>query len=112
MATGQVVGQVLDVLYPSANFAALTVRQGGSTPAERVRVHAFDAATIEYLDLKVMLRGYAGGGLTIDLPWSAASATSGVCRWGVAVRRMQDDTEDIDTSQTYDFNDTDDTAAS
>jgi hypothetical protein len=112
MATGQVVGQVLDVLYPAANFAALTVRQGGSTPAERVRVHAFDAATIEYLDFKVMLRGYGSGGLTIDLPWSAASATSGVTRWGVAVRRMQDDTEDIDTSQTYDFNDVDDTAAS
>lgn len=112
MASGAVVGQVLDIMYPAANFAQLTVRIGGSTPAERVLIHAFDAATIEYLDFKVMLRGYASGGLTIDLPWSAASATSGVCRWGVAVRRIQDDAEDIDTSQTYDFNDVDDTAAS
>src|SRR6476646_2843431 len=104
MASGQVVGHVLDVLYPSANFAALTVRQGESTPAERVRVLAFDTATIEYLDFKVMLRGYGSGGLTIDLPWSAASATSGVTRWGVAVRRMADDAEDIDTAQTYAFN--------
>jgi hypothetical protein len=112
MASGAVVGQILDIMYPGANFAQLTVRTGGSTPAERVPIHAFDAATIEYLDFKVMLRGYGGGGLTIDLPWSAASATSGATRWEIAIRRIADDAEDIDTSQTYDFNSVDDTAAS
>lgn len=112
MASGQVVGQIWDILFPSANFPQLTVRTGGSTPAERVRVHAFDAATIEYLDFLVMLRGYGGGGLTVTLAWSAASATANVTRWGVAIRRIQDDAEDIDTSQTYDFNDVDATTAS
>lgn len=111
MASGTPI-QILDVLYPSANFAALSLRQGGSTPAERVRVFAFDASTVEYLDFVCRLRGYGGGGLTFVLPWSAASATSGVTRWEVAIRRLQDDAEDIDTSQTYDFNAVDDTAAS
>lgn len=111
MASGAVVGQILDIMYPAANFAALTMRQGGSTPAERVSVHAFDAATIEYLDFKVMIRGYGGGGFTVDLPWSAASATSGVTRWEGAFRRVADDAEDIDTSQTYDYNTVDATAA-
>lgn len=112
MASGQIVGQILEILYPAANFAPLSVRTGGSTPAERVPVYLFDASTIEYLDFKVLLRGYGGGGLTIMLPWSAASATSNAVRWGAAIRRMQDDAEDIDAAHTYDFNDVDDTCAS
>ena len=112
MASGQPVVIILDVLVPSANSPQLTVRTGGSTPAERVTVWAFDASTIEYIDFKCVLMGYGGGGLTFTLPWSAASATSNATRWGVAVRRIQDDAEDIDTSQTYDYNDVDDTAAS
>lgn len=111
MASGQVVGQILDVMPPAATLPQITVRAGGSTPAERVLVYAFDAATIEYLDFKVAIRGYAGGGFTVDYYWSAASATSGVCRWSGAFRRVADDAEDIDASQTYDYNDTDCTAA-
>lgn len=112
MSSGQVVGQILDVLFPNANFASMTQRAGGSTPAERVVVYAFDASTIEYLDFKVLLRGYSGGGLTITFPWSAASATSNAVRWGAAIRRIADDAEDIDASHSYDFNEVDDTAAS
>lgn len=112
MASGDQVVQIKSVMYPAANFAQLTVRAGGSTPAERLRVHAFDAATIEYLDFLCRLAGYAGGGLTFTLPWSAASATSGATRWGIAIRRVADDAEDVDGSHSYDYNDVDDTAAS
>lgn len=112
MASGQVVGQIIEVMTPGANAAQMAVRAGGSTPAEQVPVWAFDAATIEYLDFKVVIRGYGGGGFTVDLPWSAATATSGVTRWSAAFRRMQDDAEDIDAAHTYDYNDVDDTAAS
>lgn len=112
MASGDPVVQILRELPPGANFAPLTRRAGGSTPAESALVWAFDAATIEYMDFLCRLVGYDGGGLTFTLPWSAASATSNACRWGIAIRRLQDDAEDIDTSQTYDFNDVDDTAAS
>lgn len=113
MATGNVVGIIQNTIPPATLSPQLTVRAGGSTPAERVLVASFDAATIEYIDFLVYLTGsYAGGGLTIPLPWSAASATSGVTRWGAAIRRMADDAEDIDGSQTYDYNDVDDTCAS
>lgn len=112
MASGSVVGHILEVMPPNANAAARSRRLGGSTPAESVLCYAFDGATAEYLDLKVMLRGYAGGGLTIDIIWAALTVTSGAARWEVAVRRIQDDAEDLDTSQTYDFNGVTDTTAS
>lgn len=112
MATGAVVGQITDVMFPATLFPQLTQRTGGSTPAERVIVYAFDAATTEYIDFKVAVRGYAAGGFTINIYWSAATATSGVARWEGAFRRIADDTEDIDTSQTYDYNTVDATAAS
>lgn len=112
MASGDPVVQVLREQGPLANFAPLTQRSGGSTPGEQALVWAFDAAAIEYKDFLCRLEGYSGGGLTFSLPWSAASATSGVTRWGVAIRRLNDDAEDIDGSHTYDFNDVDDTAAS
>jgi hypothetical protein len=113
MASGQAVVQIIDVSIPAANGAALTVRAGASTPAERFFCYAFDAATIEYVDFKCrLLPNYGGGGLTVSLPWMAATATSAVTRWGVAFRRLADDTVDVDVSHTYDYNDGDDTAAS
>jgi hypothetical protein len=112
MASGDIVGFILDVLPPATLFPQPYIRQGGSTPAERVLVYGFDAATIEYLDFKVQLQGYDGGGLTVVLPWSAASATTNSVQWGVAIRRVQDDAEDIDGSHTYDYNEVTDTCAS
>jgi len=112
MASGQPVGLILDTLVPNANSPALVTRTGGSTPAERVVVWSYDAATIEYIDYKCALFGYGGGGITVNIFWSATSATTGVTRWSVAVRRVGDDIEDIDTSQTYDYNATDATTAS
>ncbi|RIK41612.1 MAG: hypothetical protein DCC55_11385 [Chloroflexi bacterium] len=112
MASGDPVVQILEISAPAANFPQYDMRAGGSTPAERVPVWRFDADTIEYLDFKCVLQNYDGGGLTFKLPWSATSATSGATRWGVAIRRINDDAEDIDVSHTYDYNDVDDTAAS
>lgn len=110
MASGQVVGQIFDLVCPSSNPAQLTVRAGASTPAEQYTVWAFDSGTIEYIDLKGALRGYAGGGLTVDIYWVSASATSGVTRWGAAFHRFSS-TVDIDTAFTFDYNDADSTAA-
>lgn len=112
MASGQPVIIIHNVQPPAANMPGTNVRAGGSTPAERVPVWQFDAATIEYLDFYCQLSGYDGGGLTFTLPWSATSATSGATRWGIGIRRVQDDAEDIDTSHSYDYNDVDSTAAS
>lgn len=112
MASGKPCILIHSVQAPSTLFAVPDVRAGGSTPAEQVPIYKFDAATIWYMDFLCQLVNYAGGGLTFSLPWSAASATSGVTRWGIGIRRIADDAEDIDTSQTYDYNDADDTAAS
>ncbi|WP_254509874.1 hypothetical protein [Anatilimnocola floriformis] len=102
----------LKSLPPATLFATEDIRPGGSSPAESVIVWDFDAASIEYMDFLCVLEHYGGGGLTFSLPWSATSATSGAVRWGVAIRRMTDDAEDVDASKTYDFNEVDDTAAS
>ena len=57
-----------------------------------------------------MLRDYDGGGLTFTLPWTAATAVTGVTRWGIAVRRLAAGTDDIDVAHTYDYNVLDATA--
>src|SRR5262245_28304520 len=110
MASGDAVLQVVDVWVPTSLFAVLTRRTGGSTPAEGVNVWSFDAATIWYLDFLCVLRGYGGGGLTFTVPWTAATATTGVTRWGIGIRRLAAGTDDIDASHTYDYNDVDATA--
>lgn len=112
MASGDIVVQVLEAIPPATNFAPQNVRAGGSTPAERVRYWQFDAAADQYVDFKCLLQGYDGGGLTFTLPWSAASATSNAVRWGIAIRRVADDAEDIDAAHTYEFNEANDTAPS
>jgi hypothetical protein len=112
MASGDSVVEVLEIMPPGTVYATLDARVGGSTPAESVTVWDFDASTIEYLDFLCRLRGYDGGGLTFTITWMASSATSGVCRWGIAIRALPDDAEDVDAAHTYDFNDVDATPAS
>ena len=112
MASGDPVVQILKVMPPGANQATLDTRPGGSTPAEAVQVWDFDASASEYLDFLCKLEGYGGGGLTFTIVWSASSATSGQARWEIAIRRVQDDAEDIDSSHSYAFNGVSDTAPS
>lgn len=112
MASGKQVGTLLNVMPPSSSYATLTMRPGGSTPAESMPVWAFDASSDEYIDYYGVLDSYDGGGLTVTLMWAADTATSGAVMWKAAIRRLQDDAEDIDTAHSYDFNSVTDTAAS
>lgn len=112
MASGDQVVQIIRAMPPATAYATEDVRPGGSTPAESVIVYDFDPSATEYMDFLAYLSGYAGGGLTFTLPWSATSATTGGVRWEVAIRRLQDDAEDVDGAQTYDFNGVTDTTAS
>lgn len=106
MASGNPVVEIVRDLYPATAFAPVSARAGGSTPAESLTHWAFDAGTDENVDFLCRLsEDYDGGGLTFTLPWMAASATTGNVRWGIAVRRL-DTAEDIDTSHSYDFNET------
>ena len=112
MASGDVVGAIVNSIPPAANRADPGIRAGGSTPAENWPILAFDASSDEYWDFLCALEGYESGGLTIELPWMAATATSGDCIWGLAIRALPDDTEDLDTSHSYSFNTVTATAAS
>lgn len=106
MASGQVVALIYQVTPPATLYATPSRRAGGSTPSENVPVWLFDGTTqIEYLDFYGQMTGaYAGGGITVQIKWSAIAATSGSVRWEGAFRRVADDAEDLDTSQTYDYN--------
>jgi hypothetical protein len=104
MASGDVVIKVVEIMPPSSQAAIPDLRAGGSTPAENVPVWDFDAGMDEHLDFLCYLEGYAGGGLTLTLVWSASSATTGNVIWNAAIRAMVDDAEDIDTAHTYDYN--------
>ncbi len=58
----------------------------------------FDAAADEAAYVRLTLpRHYAAGGITVSLRWAASTATSGVCRWGLALARLQDDVDDVDS---------------
>jgi len=113
MASGDPVLESMEIVPPAASAAQWDVRAGGSTPAENFTVYAFDDTTDEYVDIKGRLGpNYDGGGLTLRLPWAAASATTDDVKWDAAIRRIADDAEDIDTAHTYVFNTVTDTAPS
>ena len=104
MASGDVVGSILMTLAPAASRADPGIRAGGSTPAENWPIIAYDDATTEYWDFLCSLEGYDAGGLTVELAWMADTDTSDAVVWGVAIRAIVDDAEDLDTSHTYAFN--------
>lgn len=104
MASGDNVVIVHKVMPPGTIYATDDVRVGGSTPAEGAHVWDFDASATEYMDFLCELRGYGGGGITLTLPFSMSSATSGGIVLEVAIRRMENDAEDIDVLHTYEYN--------
>lgn len=112
MSSGDPVVKILRELPPASSYATYDVRPGGSTPAESLVVLDFDAGATEYMDYLCRLEGYDGGGLTFTIVWSATSATSGAVRWEIAIRRVNDDAVDFDSSLSYDFNGVTATAAS
>lgn len=104
MASGDVVGHILNIMPPATLNATPDTRTGGSTPAESVPVWDFDAATDEMLDYYGVLHGYGSGGLTVSLKWMASTATTGNVVWQIGIRRLDDDVEDVDAAHTYDYN--------
>lgn len=93
MASGQtlLVFNAQAGVPPATAFATLDTRNNHT-------IWDFDAATNESLDFESVLpKNYNGGGLTVTLIWSAATATTGVARWLASFERHQEDVTDIDT---------------
>jgi len=75
---------------PTTNQATHDTR--GDASGEH-RVRDFDAATEESIVFAGYIESYAGGGLTIDLYWSAETATSGDVKWSAAIERGNTDVD-------------------
>ena len=109
MASGDSVVLIVREIPPVTSYAQIEQIDGGSSPNEAVIVWAFDAASDEYIDLLCELNGYDGGGLTIKIKYSMASATSGSVVWTAGIRRFDENSEDLDASKSYTFLSTTDT---
>lgn len=91
MASGDTLGTFApqDNEPPPSAFATFDLRNGHP-------VLDFDATTDESaIFTDVLPRNYAGGGVTINIHWTATSATSGTCRWQAQIESI--DAQDIDT---------------
>lgn len=74
---------------PASNFGTINYRNGHL-------VLEFDDTTDEAAIFKgILLRNYAGGGLTVNIHWTAKTATSGTCRWQAAFEAIAG--QDIDS---------------
>lgn len=75
---------------PHVSGATFDVRNGRP-------VLDFDSSTKENAFFSTVLpRNYSGSGLTINIAWSATSATTGYTVWKTAIERNKDDDLDID----------------
>lgn len=107
MASGSPVVEIIREMPPATLFAQLDTIVGASSPAESFPVIAFDGGSAdEFIDYLCRLsEDYDGGGLTFGFAFAMASATTGNVQIGIAIRRLNDDAEDMDTTaHTYEFN--------
>ena len=75
---------------PSSNYATFGLRNG-------VAVLDFDAATNESAHfVDVLPTHYSGGGLTVEIYWVSATATSGDAVWEAQIERRQHGGDDLD----------------
>jgi hypothetical protein len=82
---------------PASNYATIDTRNS-------IMVLEFDAATDESAVFVGVIPEAAslGSGLKIRIHWMADTATSGTCRWGVQIERMNtdEDSDSFDTAAT------------
>jgi len=97
--------KVFKAMPPAADAATIDTRAGGSTPAENYPVWDFDPSAVENMDFLCQLgESYGGGGTTFTIAWSADGVAAGDVVWEIAIRRIADDAEDVDTAHAYVYN--------
>lgn len=103
MASGETLFQSLGALHsspPNTVAAQIDWIVGTSAPVELMPVLAFDAgATVEYADfyLDMPLNYSDATGITITTRTGATTTTGGIV-WEFAIRRINDNAEDVDTT--------------
>lgn len=93
MASGNTLAELIPQMAepPASGYAQLDTRNS-------IALLAFDASTNESAVFRGVLPShYSGGGLTIDIYWMGATATSGNVRWGVSIERNNDNNHDLDS---------------
>lgn len=82
-----------EAIFASSNFPQYIKNNGSNFPVSWL---AFDAGSTEsaYFDLSAI--SFGGTQITCDLIWGAASATSNVVRWEVAVAAITPETDSQD----------------
>lgn len=106
MASGDNVVLILEAIPPTTLAAPQSTITGGGTPGEpleSVSIFSFDDTVTTYMDFRATLFGYDGGGLTLNLFWSAASAVSGTVQWQIAIRRMAEGVDVITDTHPYSY---------
>lgn len=94
-----------DCSFPATSYALIDQVAGASSPAENTWIVAFVDASDTYIDFKLRMPAhYAGGGITLHLFLGGLASSTNTVEVGAAIRRIQDNTENITTSQTYDYN--------
>jgi len=80
----------VDGIVTTANYATMGARNGH-------RVLNFDDTSNEFIVFSSnMPSNYSGNGIAVHIYASAASATSGIVRWGASVERVTNEIIDID----------------
>jgi len=92
---------------PASSPAQLdTITGADGTSAENVPCIDFDASTDEYMDFYcVMPEHYGSGGLTLTIVHACLGDTSNAWKCAIAFRSIEDDAEDLDTTDhAYTYN--------
>ena len=90
-----------------------TITGADGTSAETIPCLDFDASQDEYMDWYCVLpQNYSSGGLTVTIYHVCLSDTANAWKAAAAFRAIEDDAEDLDTTDhAYDFNTADMTPA-
>lgn len=94
MASGEVIAHIVGLSTPTTNFATPNYTGG------RIPMWEFDDATDETMYwIMYMGKNYnTSADIDVTVPWKfATSGSSQTCDWEIAIARMQDATDDIET---------------
>lgn len=97
--------EILSASVPTTLGAPIGFIDSASSPVDSFPYYEFGDSALAYVDLYCRLIGYQGGGLTVNfnLLRTSAAAAAGYY-FQAAIRRINNASENITSSHTYDYN--------